>query len=150
MSLLEPCDPTIATSPNRKANAKCESSPNHGQATVEFALLLPIAIGCLLLVVQVLIVVLGHITLHHEARVAVRAAAVAPDPVVAARTALEQRDAQTSSRLDVQVTEQMVTVRLSRTVPIAIPFLGGLWPDITMTANLTMALEPPLYTMALN
>lgn len=150
MSPLGPCDLPNPSSQHRRPGIKNKSCSNHGQATVEFALLLPLATGCLLLVVQVLIVVLGHITLHHEARVAVRAAAVAADPVAAARTAVEQRDAQTSSRVEVQVTDQLVTVYLSRPMPIAIPFLGGLWPDITMTANLTMALEPPLHSMALN
>lgn len=126
------------------------SSPDSGQATVEFALVLPLAIGSLLLVVQVLIVVLSQISLQHEARISVRAAAIAADPAAAARSAVQDNDPQSPSTVVVETTERVVTVFLTRQIPIVIPILGRLWPDIEISARLTMALEPPFQPMALS
>ena len=125
-------------------------SRDQGQATVEFALLLPLAIACLLLVVQTLVVVLAQITVHHEARLAVRAAAIAADPATAAHRAVKENNPQSPSRIDIDADEQVVTVRIIRQIPIVIPIIGSLGPGIEVRAQLTMALEPPLQTMPLS
>lgn len=126
------------------------SLPDNGQATVEFALVLPMVIASLLLMVQVLLVVLSQLSLQHEARIAVRAAAIATDPTSAARAAVRNNDPQSPSSIIVETTEGVVTVFLTRQVPIAVPILGRLWPDIEISVDLTMALEPPLQPVTLS
>lgn len=126
------------------------SSRDRGQSTVEFALLLPLVIGSVLLVIQVLIIVLSQVSLQHEARIAARAAAVSADPASAARAAVERNDPRSPSSVAVETTESLVTVHLTRRIPVAIPILGRLWPDIELSARLTMALEPPLQPMTLS
>ena len=124
-----------------------DSQSDRGQATVEFALLLPLAIGCLLLMVQILVLVLGQLTLHHEARIAARAAATAADPEMAARQALNLNDPDSSTAIDVEIVDQIVTVHVHRLVPLAIPMLGQFWPDMKISTQLSMALEPPIQVM---
>ena len=51
-----------------------------GQATVEFALILPLVIFAALAIIQVGLVVRDHLAVVHAAREAVRAASVDPDP----------------------------------------------------------------------
>jgi uncharacterized membrane protein len=124
-----------------------DSQSDSGQSTVEFALLLPLAIGCLLLMVQTLVLVLGQLTLHHEARIAARAAAIATDPEKAARQALRLNDPDSSTAIDVEVIDQLVTVHVHRLVPLAVPILGQFWPDMKISTQLSMALEPPIQVM---
>ncbi len=159
MSSLAPCervaihvvDQSICDvrSINSHANDQSnqDSQSDCGQSTVEFALLLPVAIGCLLLVVQTLVLVLGQMTLHHEARIAARAAATAADPAKAARQSLKQNDPDSSTAVDVDVIGQLVTVQVHRFIPLAVPILGQFWPDMKISAQLSMALEPPIQVM---
>ena len=58
-----------------------------GQATVEFALLLPLVVMVALAVVQVALIVRDHVGTVHAAREAARAASVDPDPTRATRAA---------------------------------------------------------------
>lgn len=121
--------------------------PDDGQATVEFALILPLVVICLGLVVQVLVVVSAHLALENDARTAARVAAVAAEPVVAARNSLDLAGDSRPTRMDVDVSERTVTVTLRRSVDIVVPVLDRLLPPIEMTTTLTMALEPPLHTV---
>ena len=53
---------------------------DEGQATVEFALVLPLVVISLLLLMQVLVIVLAHVQVVNAARNGVRAAAVSAQP----------------------------------------------------------------------
>ncbi len=55
---------------------KLRCSKNRGQATVEFALLLPVAVVALLVIAQIGLVVRTRVMLTHAAREGVRVAAV--------------------------------------------------------------------------
>ena len=156
MSPTEHCEPGVLHScqrqqPSQRPNGDSNGvTHQRGQATIEFALLLPLAIGCLALVIQTLVLVLGQISLHHEARLAVRAAATAADPVTAARDAVLRNDPQSTSLIEIEATTRLVTVHVHRQIPVIVPLLGQLWPDFEISARLTMALEPPIEVMALN
>ena len=154
MSPTEHCEPGVHFLQHRHVRRHDHDSKGtaheQGQATIEFALLLPLAVGCLALVIQTLVLVLGHISLHHEARIAVRAAAVAADPEAAARAAVQSNDPQSTSLIEIEITAQLVTVRVHRQIPVVVPVLGQLWPDFDISARLTMALEPPIEAMALH
>lgn len=115
---------------------------DRGQATVEFALVLPLALLCLALVMQTSVIVSEQISVHHEARLAARAASMSAEPVMAARSMVHDQ----RTDLDVTVTDILVTVVLRRKVPIMVPLVGRFLPSVDVRSSLTMALEPPIYT----
>jgi Flp pilus assembly protein TadG len=115
---------------------------DHGQATVELALALPLI--CLLLsaIVQVAAVGRDQLAVQLAAREAARAAAASADP--AAGTAAAQR-AVALRPLSVSMSEHdgTVTAVVSYTDPTDVPLVGALLPDVALSATVTMALEPP-------
>ena len=60
---------------------------DHGQATVELALCLPVVVIALLAVLQVAVVARDHVLVAHAAREAARAVAVGADQATAAEVA---------------------------------------------------------------
>lgn len=119
-----------------------------GQSTVEFALVLPLVVICLGLVVQVLVVVGARVDLENDVRLATRMASVSAEPDEAARSSLDRADGPELTRMEVDVTDRTVTVTLSRSVDLIVPFLDRLLPPIELTTPLTMALEPPIHADA--
>lgn len=116
-----------------------------GQATVEFALCLPVILAVLLGLVQAGVVVRDQVLLTHAAREAVREAAVqdggdAPRKAAVARSGLDPR------RLQVEVSGQRkgskrVAARLSYRVPTEVPLVGLMVPDVTLRATAAMRRE---------
>lgn len=121
-------------------------SEDRGQSTVEFALVLPVALVCLAVVLQSLLIVSAQITAHNDARLAVRAASMSPDPVSAAQEIVGDDDRRTS--IDVITADPLVTVVLQREVRIMVPILRRFVPSIDVRSSLTMALEPPIHSLA--
>ncbi|MFM7125660.1 MAG: TadE/TadG family type IV pilus assembly protein [Actinomycetota bacterium] len=121
------------------------SGADDGQATVEFALILPLLVICLGLVVQVLVVVSAQVDLENDARLAARMASMSAEPEVAARSSLDRADASGPTRLDVDVADRTVTVTVSRSIDLIVPILERLLPPIELRSALTMALEPPIH-----
>ena len=115
---------------------------DRGQATVELALALPLLCLLLLGVVQVAVVTRDRLAVQLAAREAARAAAASTDPgrAVAAGTA-----AVSLAPLQVRVVERAGTVVATATYtdPTDVPLIGALLPDVTVTATVTMAVEPP-------
>ncbi|MFM7870194.1 MAG: TadE/TadG family type IV pilus assembly protein, partial [Actinomycetota bacterium] len=66
------------------------SGADDGQATVEFALILPLLVICLGLVVQVLVVVSAQLDLQNDTRLVARMASMSAEPEVAARSSLDR------------------------------------------------------------
>lgn len=120
------------------------SRVDDGQSTVEFALILPLLVICLGLVVQVLVVVSAQLDLENDTRLAARMASMSAEPDVAARSNFDRADASGPTRVDVDVTDRTVTVTLSRSIDLIVPFLDRLLPPIELKSALTMALEPPI------
>ena len=112
-----------------------------GQATVEFALVLPLLIMAMLAVIQVGLLVRDHLAVTHAAREAVREASVDPDPdraVAAARRTLPGVDVDVSPRpavgepISVEVTYRSVT---------DVPLVGVLFPDPVLRSRAVMRVE---------
>jgi Flp pilus assembly protein TadG len=112
-----------------------------GQATVEFALLLPLFFGLLALVFQVALVGRDEILVVHAARAAVREAALTPDAgrVEAAGTrALPGAAVRVTRR---GATGDPVEVEVTYTSPTDLPLIGALLPDLTLRHHAVMRVE---------
>ena len=112
-----------------------------GQATVEFALVLPLVVLAVLLVFQALVVAHDRLLLEHAAREAARAASV--DPSGADAGAAVQR-VLPGARLDLQrgsgigaIVRAAVVFRCATDLPV----IGPLLPDLDLHAVVTMRAE---------
>lgn len=114
----------------------------NGQATVEFALVLPLVLVCLALVLQTLVIASAQITVHHQAQLAARAASMSATPAATAHSMVHDQ----RTNVDVTVTDILVTVALRRNVSIMVPLVRRFLPSIDVRSSLTMALEPPIDT----
>jgi hypothetical protein len=112
-----------------------------GQATVEFALLLPVLVLALLSVLQVALVVRDHIAVVHAAREAARAASVDSDPSGAVRAAhrtLPGAEVHVGARPPVG---DSITVEVTYTSHTDLPLVGQLFPDPTLRSRVVMRVE---------
>ncbi len=112
-----------------------------GQATVEFALVLPVLVLGLLAVLQVGLLVRDHVAVVHAAREAARAASVDPDPGRAVRAAHETLpDAQVHVGPRPAVGEP-ITVVVTYRSHTNLPLVGPLFPDPTLESRVVMRVE---------
>ena len=112
-----------------------------GQATVEFAFVLPLLVLALLAVIQVGLVVRDQLAVVHAAREAARAASVDPDPAHAVRAAHR-----TLPRADVDVGDRPkvggeISVTVHYTSVTNLPLVGVLFPDPDLHATSVMRVE---------
>jgi hypothetical protein len=112
-----------------------------GQATVEFAFLLPLVVVAALAVIQVALVVRDQMAVVHAAREAARAASVDPDPAAAASAA---RRTLPGAAVDVGPRPEVggeirVTVRYHSVT--GLPLVGALFPDPDLHASTSMRVE---------
>ena len=131
--------------PSTEPQVEAASRGQHGQATVELALVLPLVALLLLALVQVAVVARDQVLVAHAAREAVRAAAVDPD-VHAARRAAEQAGPLATDRLAVEVSGRdgvgsRVRVVVTYSVPTRLPLVGRALGDVRLTASATMRVE---------
>lgn len=124
---------------------------DEGQATVEFALVLPLVVISLLLLMQVLVIVLAHVQVVNAARNGVRAAAVSAQPSqtaesVALRSLEGASDGKTPSDISVQTTTdaRWVTVTVTQHLVTDLPIIGRFISDLDISSHFSMLLEPPL------
>jgi hypothetical protein len=112
-----------------------------GQATVEFAFLLPLVVLSVLAVIQVGLVVRDQLGVVHAARQAARAASVDPDPgraVRAAHRTLPGASVDVGERPDVGG-EIRVTVHYTSVTDL--PLVGVLFPDPDLHATTVIRVE---------
>jgi len=117
----------------------------HGQATVELALVLPLVAVLLLALVQAAVVARDQVLVAHAAREAARVAAV-DDDAAAARLAAEQAGPLAADRLEVEVTGRgeagsRVRVVVRYALPTRLPLVGRALDDVMLTASATMRVE---------
>lgn len=125
----------MAEAPRRSA------CPERGQATVEFAMVLPLVVFLLLAVVQTALVVRDYVAVVHAAREAVRAASVeagADAPRAAAHRVLRDADVEVGARPPIG---GPIRVRVSVTSRTDLPLVGRLFPDPELVATATMRTE---------
>ncbi|RLE24116.1 MAG: hypothetical protein DRJ50_05090 [Actinobacteria bacterium] len=117
-------------------------SSDSGQASVEFALSLPIVVVMALALLAVGIAVRNEIAVELAAREGARAAAVSASGPSAATTAAQRSIA---LPIDVSTTDNgsIVTVTVTYTDPVDIAIIGRFIGPITHSASASMSIEPP-------
>ena len=126
------------TGPRHTRRSAC---PQSGQATVEFALVLPLVILLILAVLQTALVVRDYVATVHAAREAVRAASVDRRPDAAADAARR-----VLARVHVEVGTRPavggpIRVEVTYTSHTDLPLVGVLFPDPELRASATMRAE---------
>ncbi len=116
---------------------------DRGQAAVELALCLPMLFLFLLGIVQLVVIVRDQLAVQLAAREAARAAAIAASPSEAARDAATRAVALSPLTVVTRTSAATVTVTVNHVTHTDVPLIGALLPDVTVTAEATMALEPP-------
>lgn len=113
-----------------------------GQASVEFALTLPIVLIIVMGVLQVGIAIRNELAMELAAREGARAAAVSANPSRAATAAATRAVA---LPISVSTIERggSVTVTVTYTDPTNVAIIGHLIGPTTHSASATMAVEPP-------
>lgn len=114
-----------------------------GQATVEFALVLPLVLMAALAVVQVGLLVRDQLAVVHAAREAVRSASVDPDhrqAVAAARRSVPGAEVDVGPRGGVG---EPIAVEVSYRSRTSLPLIGALIPDPVLHARAVMRIERP-------
>jgi len=122
-----------------------ERNGEQGQATVELALVLPLAVLFALVTLQLGILAKDVVLVHHAAREGARAAAVEPTGG-AARAAVVGSSSLESGRLNVSLSGgtargSQTTATVTYRAPTSVPLVGALIPDVTLEASVTMRVE---------
>ncbi|MEY3656866.1 MAG: hypothetical protein RL114_1224 [Actinomycetota bacterium] len=108
-----------------------------GQATVEFALLLPLFIGCVAVLVSCIGIGLSSLRLADTARMSARAGSTSDNPSQTVQMLLRDQGISHSESTD--STNQFLTVKLTR--KIRVPILGIPIPMMELSAQSTVMLE---------
>jgi Flp pilus assembly protein TadG len=108
-----------------------------GQATVEFALLLPLFVACVAVLISCIGIGLSSLRLADTARVAARAASTSDNPSQTVQTLLQGQDITHAESTD--TTHQLLTVKLTRNVQV--PLLGIPIPLLELSAQSIVLLE---------
>jgi Flp pilus assembly protein TadG len=116
---------------------------DRGQATVELALALPLICLLLCTIVQVAIIGRDQLAVQLAAREAARAAAVSADPVGAATAAAHRAVVLRPLTVAVHEANGAVTATVRYTNDTEVALVGILLPAVTLSATVTMKVEPP-------
>lgn len=116
--------------------------PDAGQATVEFALTLPIVLIVVLGLLQVGVAVRNELAVELAAREGARAASVSANPAAAASAAAARAVALPVAVSTVEA-GGTVTVTVTHVDPTDVAIIGRFLGPSTHSATVTMAVEPP-------
>lgn len=108
-----------------------------GQATVEFALLLPLFVACVSVLIACIGIGLASLRLADSARIAARTASTSDNPTIAVQSLLQNQGIIHTESID--ESGQLLTVTLKRN--IRVPLLGIPIPKIAISAQSTVLLE---------
>jgi Flp pilus assembly protein TadG len=130
-----------------RAPRAARAQGQRGQSTVELALVLPVVVVLLLAVLQVGLIGRDVLLVTHAAREAARAAATDPSPdaardAAAASTGLPSRDLRVTATGRGRPGSR-VTVTVEYRARTAVPLVGALVGDRTLSATATMRVEGP-------
>jgi TadE-like protein len=119
----------------------CRRGRDAGQATVEFAFVLPLLVLAALAVIQVGLVVRDQMGVVHAAREAARAASVDPDPGAAVRAAHRTMP---GAHVDIGPRPHLgeeITVTVRYHSETNLPLVGPLMPYPALHASASMRVE---------
>jgi hypothetical protein len=116
---------------------------DHGQATVELALVLPLIFGMLILLFQVAVVARDDILVVHAARDAAREATVSADPALVAAAAHRTLPGAVVTIVRRGGVAEPVEVAVSFVAHTDLPLVGALLPDVTLHGRSVMRVERP-------
>lgn len=120
---------------------------DRGQATVEFALVLPLLLLVIVGGLQLVLVTRNQVLLVNSARAAARVAATTGDLAAISKSGREASPGLRSERLTFEVSgervpEKLVTVRAIYRQPVRIPFAESLWREgVTLRVDVAMPVE---------
>jgi hypothetical protein len=115
-----------------------DRSNDRGQATVEFALTIPILLMVLLGAVQVFVLLVDRLHLVHVTRDATRAASVSADPTSAVDRVIERAWPGREVSYRVNDDGDLVSVRVEVVNSTDVPIIGRFLPDVHLSESLTM------------
>jgi Flp pilus assembly protein TadG len=118
-----------------------DPSNDRGQATVEFALTIPILVVVLLGAVQVFVVLVDRLHLVHVTRDATRAASVSADPTGAVAQVIERAWPDRDASYRVNDDGELVSVRVELVNSTDVPIIGRFLPDVRLTESLSMLVD---------
>ncbi|MGA0195574.1 MAG: TadE/TadG family type IV pilus assembly protein [Ilumatobacteraceae bacterium] len=118
-----------------------ESRLDRGQATVEFALTIPVLVIALLGAIQVFVILVDRIHLVHVTRDAARAASVGDDPRSAAEMVIDRSFPDREISLTVSMSDDVVTVEMVLSNPTDVPIIGRFLPEVELRESLSMLAE---------
>jgi len=129
----------------REGKLRCGRNGERGQATVEFALVLPLVVFFALVALQLGVIAKDLVLVHHAAREGARAAAVEPTGG-AAQAAVVGSSSLDSGRLSVSLSGgtargSETTATVTYSAPTSVPLVGVLVPDVSLRASVTMRVE---------
>ena len=128
----------------RRAGPDPSRRSSTGQATVEFALLLPVVAVLVLAIGQVALVALDRVRVTHSAREGARVAAVGgSDAQVRTEVVAASRLAPDRLRVSVRRTTANVEVTVRYDGATELPLVGALIDDVDMVAVARMRREQP-------
>ena len=116
---------------------------DRGQASVEFALALPLVVVLVLGIVQLVVVVRDQLAVEVAAREGARAAALAASPGAAADAGAQAAVALRPLGVRTAASGTHVTVTVTATNHTDVPIIGAVIGDVEVSATVTMAREPP-------
>jgi Flp pilus assembly protein TadG len=116
---------------------------DRGQATVEFALALPLVALLVLGIVQLVVIARDQLAVELAAREGARAAAVAASPAAAASAAANEAVGLDPLHVTVSARDGLVTVTVRHESPTDVPLIGLAIGDVEVSATVTMQREPP-------
>lgn len=126
----------------RRAPTHPTAQLDAGQATVEFAVALPVVVVVILGLAQVGVAIRNELAVELAAREGARAAAVAARPAGAAAAAARRA---VDLPIEVRTAESagVVSVTVVHVDPTDVPLIGALLGPTTHSATVSMAVEPP-------
>ena len=128
------------------APASRRAASQSGQATVEFALVLPVIAVVAVGLLQVGVSVANQLAVELAAREGARAASVSADVAGAATRAAARTtslDVTVEATVEATASGEVVAVRVEFVDDVTIPFIGRFIGPIRHSATAFMALEPP-------
>lgn len=130
-------------SSGERASWRAHPRNQGGQATVEFALILPLVVMLLLAIIQVGFVARDYVRVAHASREAARAASVDPDGGRAqdvVRHLLGDADVEIARRGAGRVGDP-ITATVQYRAKTEVPIVGVLFPDVEISDSTTMRAE---------